>query len=218
MSKKSAQLDAARRAEARRRARLEAQGRIPEEEQDEAEVAPARRPAAPLLQRLFPPAAPLRGKPDPFLGFTYTGRLRPVVSSLWLIPRNLYAGFGMGILWVGAYILVGQSGRSLVGTIASFASFGALVAAGWIGWQRPWLYGFVAAIIGYLLYAPYFVFALAPRFAPAWSGSVITSYLATDGLVQVAIGALAGYYGGYLRRRLAVPPATRQAATTRRRR
>ena len=151
------------------------------------------------------------------VGFTYTGRFRPLVANLWLIPRNLFAGIGMGILWAAAYILVDQYGRSLVGTIASFVSFGALVAAGWIGWQRPWLYGLVAATFGYLLYAPYFILAIAPRLSPALSSSVTATYLGTNGLVQVGIGALAGFYGGYLRRRLA-DPSNRQAAAARRRR
>ena len=218
MSKKTAaQRDAERRAEARRRARLQAQGRVPEDEQDEVEATTERQPSLSLVQRLFPPAAPLPGKPDPMAGFTYTGRFRPVVSGLWLIRRNPFAGVAMGILWAAAYILVDQSGRSLVGTIASFVSFGALVAAGWIGWQRPWLFGLVAAIVGYALYAPYFIFATAPRLPAPWSGSMTASYLTTNGLVQVAIGALAGFYGGYLRRRLA-DPANRQAAAARRRR
>jgi hypothetical protein len=217
MSKKTAaQRDAERRAEARRRARLQAQGRVPEDEQDEVEPATERRPSLSLMQRLFPPAAPLAGKPDPMAGLTYTGRFRPVVSSLWLIPRNLFAGLGMGILWVAATILVAQNGRSLVGTIASFGSFGALVAAGWIGWQRPWLYGLVAVAVGYALYAPYFAFAIAAQQTPPWSASVTATYLATDALVQLGIGILAGFYGGYLRRRLA-DPATRQAAAARRR-
>ena len=220
MSKKSAaQSDAVRRAEARRRARLQAQGRLEEEELDEAEVAPARRPSGSLLQRLFPPAAPLAGKPDPLAGFTYTGRLRPVVSSLWLIPRNPLAGILMGLLWAAAYIITVQYTRSIVGSIASFVSFGALVAAGWIGWQRPWLYGFVAAVIGYLIYAGYAVVALAGTEALNEPGAttLAATYLLTNGALQAGIGALAGFYGGYLRRRMA-DPATRQAAAARRRR
>ncbi len=219
MSKKSAaQSDAVRRAEARRRARLQAQGRL-EEELDEAEVAPARRPSGSLLQRLFPPAAPLAGKPDPLAGFTYTGRLRPVVSSLWLIPRNPLAGIVMGLLWAAAYIITVQYARSVVGSIASFVSFGALVAAGWIGWQRPWLYGFVAAVIGYLLYAGYAIVALAGTEALNEPGAttLAATYLLTNGALQAGIGVLAGFYGGYLRRRMA-DPATRQAAAARRRR
>lgn len=220
MSKKSsAQLDAERRAEARRRARLQAQGRLEEEEQEDVEVAPTRRPSGSLLQRLFPAAAPLPGKPDPLADFTYTGRFRPVVSSLWLIPRNLFAGVVMGILWAAAYIITVQYARSMVGSIASFVSFGTLVAAGWIGWQRPWLYGLAAAVIGYILYTIYVVIALAGNPALSQPGATTEAalFLLTNGLLQSGIGALAGFYGGYLRRRMA-DPATRQAAAARRRR
>ena len=221
MSKKSAaQHDAERRAEARRRARLQAQGRVADEEQeDEPESGPAGRPSLSLMQRLFPPAAPLAGKPDPFIGFNYTGRFRPLVASLWLIPRNLFAGVGMGLLWAATYIMVDQYAGTMVGSIASFVSFGALVAAGWIGWQRPWLYGLAAAAIGYLIYTPYFVYTVtnAPEVAGLITASDIALVLITNGLVQLGIGALAGFYGGYLRRRLA-DPATRRQPEPRRRR
>jgi hypothetical protein len=223
MSKKSAaQQDAERRAEARRRARLQAQGRVVEGEEDEGDAEPVRRPAPPLLQRLFPPAAPLAGKPDPFIGFNYTGRLRPVVANLWLIPRNLFASVGMGLLWTATYIMVDQYAGTAIGSIASFVSFGALVAAGWIGWQRPWLFGLAAATIGYLIYTPYFIYSVAsaPAATPPTSpitASQVALVLLTNGVVQVGIGALAGFYGGYLRRRLA-DPATRQPAASRRRR
>lgn len=217
--KSSAQLDAERRAEARRRARLQAQGRLEEEEQNDVEAAPARGPSGSLLQRLFPPAAPLPGKGDPLAGFTYAGRLRPAVSSLWLIPRNPFAGVVMGLLWAAAYILTVQYPRSMVGSIASFASFGALVAAGWIGWQRPWLYGLVAAVIGYLLYTIYVIIALAGNPALNQPGATTQAalFLLTNGVLQAGIGALAGFYGGYLRRRIADPSA-RQQSTARRRR
>jgi len=217
--KSSAQLDAERRAEARRRARLQAQGRLEEEEQDDVETAPARASSGSLLQRLFPPAAPLPGKGDPLAGFTYAGRLRPVVSSLWLIPRNPFAGVVMGLLWAAAYIITIQYPRSMVGSIASFASFGALVAAGWIGWQRPWLYGLVAAVIGYLLYTIYVIIALAGNPALNEPGATTQAalFLVTNGVLQAGIGALAGFYGGYLRRRIADPSARQQSAARRRR-
>jgi len=220
MSKKTdAQRDAERRAEARRRSRLAAQGRLPDEEEDDAEAAPSRQPSMSFLQRLFPPAAPLAGKPPPLTGFTYTGRLRPIVLAGWLIRQNLYAGIGMGVLWAASYVLTVQEGRSIFGTIASFVSFGSLVAAGWLGWQRPWFYGFVAAVIGYIVYAIYFAFLFAsdPAINKLATPSQVATYLFTNGLLQAAIGALAGFYGGYLRRRLA-DPATRQAAAARRRR
>lgn len=213
--KTAAQRDAERRAEARRRLRLVAQGRV--EEVEEPEAAPVRQPSMSFLQRLFPPAAPLPGKPAPLAGFTYAGSLRPLALAGWLVRQNLPAGVLMGILWAAAYILVDQYGRSLVGTIASFVSFGALVAAGWIGWQRPWFYGFIAALIGYVIYAPYFILAVVPRLPVAWTSTMTATYLGTNGVLQLGIGALAGFYGGYLRRRLA-DPATRQAAAARRRR
>jgi len=221
MSKKSsASLDAERRAEARRRARLQAQGRLEEsDEQDEVDAAPPSTRPPSMLQRLFPPAAPLPGKGDPLAGFNYTGRFRPVVSSLWLIPRNPFAGIVMGILWAATYIITIQYARSIVGSVASFASFGALVAAGWIGWQRPWLYGFVAAVIGYLLYTVYVIIALAgnPALNQPGAAGQAALFLLTNGVLQAGIGALAGFYGGYLRRRMS-DPANRQATVSRRRR
>ena len=219
MSKKTAaQQDADRRAEARRRARLQAQGRLDEEQVEEPEAEPVRRSSMPLMQRLFPPAAPLPGKGDPFAGFSYTGRFRPLVANLWLIPRNLFAGVGMGILWAATYIMVDQYAGTTIGSIASFVSFGTLVAAGWIGWQRPWLFGLTAAAIGYLIYAPYFIYSIASTGAAALvTGSQVALVLVTNGLVQLGIGALAGFYGGYLRRRLA-DPATRRQPESRRRR
>ena len=222
--KTAAQRDAERRAEARRRSRQVAQGRVVEEGDEEPEAVPSTaRPSTSFLQRIFPPAAPLPGKPAPLTGFTYEGRLRQVVLAGWLIRQNLYAGIGMGVLWAGSYILVGQSGRSLVGTIASFVSFGALVAAGWLGWRRPWFYGLVASVLGYLLYAPYFVLAYASDPASKQGSltyvppSQVATYLVTNGVLQAVIGAVAGFYGGYLRRRIS-DPAARQAAATRRRR
>jgi hypothetical protein len=217
MSKKTNR-DAAARAEARRRARRLAQGReVDEEDSAEADSA-GRAPAPGLLQRIFPPAAPLPGKPDPLAGFSYGGRWRTVVSSLWLIPRNPFAGIGMGVVWGAAWIATYMYGQSLPGTIASFISFGALVAAGWIGWQRPWLYGFVAAVVGYLVFIPYFVAYAAPQLISNGSTPpAIAEFMAINGLMQLGIGTLAGFYGGYLRRRMADPTLRRAAPPARRR-
>ena len=220
MSKKTdAQRDAVRRAEARRRSRFIAQGRLPDDEEDESQATPARQPSMSFIQRLFPPAPPLPGKPPPLEGFMYTGQLRPIVLGGWLIRQNLYAGIGMGILWAASYIVTVQERSSILGTVASFVSFGSLVAAGWIGWRRPWFYGFVAAVLGYILYAAYVVWILAgdPSITEPGATSELALFLGTNGVLQAAIGALAGFYGGYLRRRLA-DPATRQAAAARRRR
>ncbi|TMB56733.1 MAG: hypothetical protein E6J47_04350 [Chloroflexi bacterium] len=218
MSKRSNR-DTAARAEARRRARLAAQGRAPDDDQETDDAATAARAPLPgLLQRIFPPAPPIPGKPDPLAGFHYAGRWRALVSSLWLIPRNPIAGAGMGVVWAAAWISTYLYGQTLPGTIASFVSFGSLVAAGWIGWQRPWLYGLTASVIGYAIFSPFFVLYVGPQVASqGGSTSAIAEFLAVNGTMQAVIGSLAGFYGGYLRRRMADPTLRRATPQSRRR-
>jgi len=216
MSKKSR--DAAARAEARRRARLVAQGRADDVEESAEEAAPVASRARPsLLKSIFPPAAPLPNKPDPMLGFSYSGPLRPVVASLWLIMRNPLAGLGMGVIWAVAWAVTSAYSRSTMGTIASFVSFGALVAAGVIGWQRPWLYGLTAAIVGYLIYAAYVVIGLSGQLTDAGASATLAQFLLINGTLQAFIGGLAGFYGGYLRRRFADPNLRAQQQARRKR-
>ena len=214
-------MDAERRAEARRRARLMAQGRLDAEVEEEVLPAPARPPAGSFLQRIFPPVAPLPGKPDPLEGFSYNGgrALRPIALGLWLIRQNLYASLGMGVLWAACSVVFAQDPKSMVGTVASLAAYGSLFSAGWIGWRRPWVYGLVAAVFGWILYAGWFIYSLS-----SISGltkplpSALFVSLAVNAVLQAAIpGAIFGFYGGYLRRRLR-DPATRQATPARRRR
>lgn len=216
MSKKSSQ-DSAARTEARRRARLAAQNRLGEEEdavEEETPVAPRPRPS--LFKAIFPAAAPLPGKPDPMAGFRYSGPLRPVVASLWLISRNPIAGLGMGVIWAVAWATTSAYSESTIGTLASFISFGSLVAAGVIGWQRPWLYGFAAAVFGYLIYSAYVVVGLSGQLAETGASATLAQFLLINGTLQTMIGGLAGFYGGYLRRRFADPTLRRTQARKRR--
>lgn len=218
MAKKTpSRREAEARAEARRRSRMLARGEALDDAAGEAEPAAApRQQGLTFLQRVFPPAPPLPGKSDPLLGFTYSGPLRQVVASLWLIRRNLYAGVGMGILWAAAYIVTVTYGSSMIGISASFLSFGSLVAAGWLGWQRPWLYGLVAAVVGYVLFASYFSYLAANGPAPTGADGELAQYLFSNGLLQVGVGALAGFYGGYLRRRFSDPSLRRERARPKR--
>jgi hypothetical protein len=164
------------------------------------------------MRNLFPPAPPLRGKTDPMTGFTYTGALRPVVANLWLIPRNPIAGLGMGVVWAATWAVSTALPRGdLIGTIASFSSFGALIAAGAIGWQRPWLYGLVAGFFGYLIYAAYVVIGLSGQIADAGASTSVAVFLLINGSLQTMIGGLAGFYGGYLRRMMSDPNRRRAA-------
>ncbi len=217
MPKKSAG-DSAARAEARRRARLIAQGHLGEEEGAVEEEAPvAARPRPSLFKAIFPPAAPLPGKPDPMAGFRYSGPLRPVVASLWLISRNPIAGLGMGVIWAVAWATTSAYSQSTIGTLASFISFGSLVAAGVIGWQRPWLYGFTASVFGYVIYSAYVVIGLSGQLADASKSATLAQFLLINGALQAMIGGLAGFYGGYLRRRFADPTLRQQQQARKRR-
>lgn len=217
MAKKSTR-DAAERAEARRRARLAAQGRLTDEEDAVEEAVPvAARTRPSLIKSIFPPAAPLPGKGDPLAGFRYDGPLRPVVASLWLISRNPIAGLGMGVIWAIAWATTSAYSKSTIGTLASFISFGSLVAAGVIGWQRPWLYGLTAAVVGYLIYAAYVVYGLSGQLAEAGASATLAQFLLINGTLQAFIGGAAGFYGGYLRRRFADPNLRAQQQARKRR-
>lgn len=212
MAKKTlSRREAEARAEARRRSRLLARGETFDDSAGDDEPAAApRQQGLTFLQRVFPPAPPLPGKSDPLLGFSYSGPLPQVVSSFWLIRRNLYAGVGMGILWAAAYIVTVLYGGSMIGVSASFLSFGSLVAAGWLGWQRPWLYGLVAAVVGYVLFASYFSYLAANDPDGTAATGELAQYLFSNGLLQIGVGALAGFYGGYLRRRFSDPSLRRE--------
>jgi hypothetical protein len=194
------------RAEARRRARMAARGELPEDEVDASDEPVADAQGGSFLGRLFPPAPPLPNKPSPLAGFDESGPLRPVRVRAFLLRRNLPAWVVTGVVAAAGYfasIFYGPGGEilSLVGT---FVLFGAIIAAGWFGWQRPALYGTAAAILSFTLVAIFFFVtsAMAGVTPDVFGepGEVVTG-LAVQGLYQGVLGFLGGWYGGYLRRR-----------------
>jgi len=209
MSSRSGRSTAANRAEARRRARYVAQGREPERDDQEVEAEAAAPRRAPVgggfASRLFPPAPPLAGKPDPLAGFGYRGRFRGFVSGLYLLARNPVGWVLPGAIW-GPAELMFQTGlpAPVFGTLASLVAFAALIAAGWVGWQRPWLFGLAAAVLGVVIFSS----VVGTALVTAGYGDPVAAYLgsASRELLQLAFGAVAGWYGGYLRRRLAATP------------
>lgn len=200
MSTRSDDHSSATRAEARRRARLAARGELPLDE-EEAE-APVEEPRRGFFGRIFPPAPPLPGRPDPLEGFDPDGPLRPVRERLFLLRKNLPAwvltGLGAFVGFFGSFAF--DTGvLSLLGT---FLLFGSLIAAGWIGWQRPALYGVAAALLSYFAVSAWILLelsrvAVVQELAP---GAVIAD-LTFRGLYQAGLGFIGGWYGGYLRRR-----------------
>jgi hypothetical protein len=209
---------ASARAEARRRARLAARGELPDDQAGEgeaAETAPAR--GGGLLGRLFPPAPPLPNRPAPLEGFDESGSLRPIRVRAFLLRRNLLAwllpGLAAGAGFFGSIYFGRDATLSLIST---FVLFGALIAAGWFGWQRPALYGTAAALLGYLLAVAVVLGSFATLgITPAEFGGQVAS-LIVQGIYQAALGFLGGWYGGYLRRRQTHLSGDRARASRRR--
>jgi hypothetical protein len=203
---------AASRAEARRRSRLAARGDLPEEEEAASEP-PAAAGRGGLLGRLFPPAPELPNRPPALAGFDESGPLRPIRVRAFLLRRNPLAWLGTGLVaavgFFGSNAFVGQPTIALIGT---FEMFGALIAAGWFGWQRPALFGAAAAIFGFLVVVV-LAFTLTPEQFGA--GEYVTE-VAFNGVYQAALGFLGGWYGGYLRRRQTQLSANRARQTRRR--
>jgi hypothetical protein len=208
---------ARRRAEARRRARLASRGELADEEDE----APAENDAAPvgLLGRLFPAAPSLPNKPPPLRGFDESGPLRPIRMRAFLLRRNLAAWVAPGViagLGSAAEFLFGPG--DILSLIGTFVRFGALIAAGWFGWQRPSLYGTAAAIVGFVIFAGALLRLASgqPGAAEVFGEAGIVGFLAIQGAFQTALGFLGGWYGGYLRRRQVHVSGERQRLSRRR--
>lgn len=205
------------RAEARRRARLRAQGRELEEEviEEEPRARTGTRPAgAGMLERFFPAAPPLPGRRDPLAGYTYSGPFSGIVSGLYLLARSPRWWVIPGAIWAVSEVTARLAvGGVLVATLSSVVAFGALIGAGWFGWQRPWAFGLAAAVLGIGMFAAIVGMAITMAEADVGvRGAALYIGLFTNETFQLFFGAIAGWYGGYLRRRLAAstPPPNRR--------
>ncbi len=195
------------RAEARRRARQVARGDEPLPEETAAAATASQRPPS-LLTRLFPPAPPLPGKGDPLAGFTYQGRFRGYVAGAWLLAHHPLiwgvAGAGWALLQL-ALVVTPRENR--VAFAITLGQYGLLIGAGWFGWWRPWLFGTAAGVFGVLFHA------IIVGLVSLQAGEDLETALATVGSLTALVvlyglvGAFAGFYGGYLRRRMAVNSA-----------
>ncbi|MDQ3879804.1 MAG: hypothetical protein M3295_01780 [Chloroflexota bacterium] len=209
---------ASERAEARRRARRQDVD-DPASDSTTARDDDAAQPRPGLLQRLLiPPVAPLPDKPDPLAAYRHTGPawMRAPRAGAYLLRANPIVWLAGGLVWAIAS-LVPSSG--VTGFAASIGQFGALIGAGWLGWQRPWLYGLAAAVVGVIA-----LLALSLGLAAAQGTDLGASpvaaiglFLVVVGLPTVLLGALAGWFGGYWRRRLAEARTIRERAQRRRR-
>lgn len=209
---------ASRRAEARRRARLAARGEYSEPETVDPEPTP-RPNRGGFVNRMFPPAPPLPDRPDPLEGFTGGGPLRPITVRLFLLRRNPLAWILPGLIAFVGFLASFSYAAGIVGLLGTFILFGALIAAGWFGWQRPTLYGVAAALVGFVIATAVVLYSYSSQGAtPDTFGepTTVIGQLVLQGAYQSALGFIGGWYGGYLRRRQTQLSAD-QAARRRRR-
>lgn len=220
MSTRTPRRDEASRAEARRRARLAAQGRLETDVlDDEPPPTPPQRPSAGFLERILPAAPALPNRPDPLAGFEHRGSARAhgLRSGLWLLRRRFVIWIPAGILFGLSYLLSNLYQGTVLNLIATGISFAALIGAGWFGWERPWLFGLAASVVGYALYLGGVVYLLGTGGGAGSLKLLATAsfalYVITTGFFQLVLGLFGGFYGGYIRRRLA---AQRRAQPARR--
>jgi hypothetical protein len=208
----SSRRQAASRAEARRRARYQATGRLDEDldSDEDDEPAPASRTPAGggFLTRLFPPAPPLPGKPDPLADFRYRGLFSGIASGLYLLWRNPVAWLLPASGWIVGRILTAMS-IGILEIVATILTFMTLLAAGWLGWQRPWVFGLATAVVGSVVFAAIWATLIGqlPDVAPEYSVMQLFVAFTLQETFQWLFGLLGGWYGGYLRRRSITAPA-----------
>jgi hypothetical protein len=204
--------EAASRAEARRRSRQLDRGGPPvEDEEEPAAGSTTARPGPPagLLGRLFPTAPPLPNKPDPLAGFRYQGPFRSAVAGLYLIGNHPRAWLLLAIPWAAAQTLAYLSPPSYspIQITTVLVSVFAVIAAGWLGWEKPWLFGLAAVVAGTLIEAVLLALLIGPlpiEGSTGWMQIFLGVIVFQIVQLQWALGAMIGWYGGYLRRRMAV--------------
>lgn len=208
------------RAEARRRSRLLERGEaLPDEEEAADDEATGKGQAARggMFRTLFPDAPPLPNRPDPLAGFNYDGPLRSVVAALYLLANHPRAWLLPAIPWACAQtltLLMQTNGAVQIVTV--MVSVFSLIAAGWIGWQKPWLFGLAATIAGTLVQGIFFALLPPPAgVTPDPLAAFLQIVAVQIAQLQWILGAFIGWYGGYLRRRMA--STSPQAARRRRR-
>jgi hypothetical protein len=193
------------RAEARRRSRQLERGKaLLDDEATADEEATAQRPAAGgMFSRIFPAAPPLPNRPDPLAGFSYDGPLRSAVAGLYLVANHPRAWLLPAIPWACAQTLALLLQDGAVQIVTVMVSVFSLIAAGWIGWQRPWLFGLAATIAGTVLQGTFFALLPTPQgVTPDPLGALLQVVFVQIAQLQWILGGFIGWYGGYLRRRM----------------
>ena len=118
------------------------------------------------------------------------------------------AAVGWAVLQLGLLVTPRQN---LIAFAITLGQYGLLIGAGWFGWQRPWLFGTAAGIFGVVFHAVIAGIVTIQAGEDASAALAVVGSLSALLLLYGLVGAFAGFYGGYLRRRM----AAQSAATTR---
>jgi hypothetical protein len=142
-------------------------------------------------------------------GFTYGGRFRGLVAGAWLLFKHPLpwgvAAAGWAVLQLA--LLVAQR-QNLVAFAITLGQYGLLIGAGWFGWQRPWLFGTAAGVVGVVFHAVIAGIATMQAGEGAEAALSVVGSLSALVILYGLVGAFAGFYGGYLRRRMAAQSAS----------
>ena len=106
------------------------------------------------------------------------------------------------VAFIGYIASLSYGGANVLGLVGTFVLFGALIAAGWFGWQRPTLFGTAAGFVGFVVASALVLLSFAERGAGIDTFGVgAIGQLFVQGLYLSGLGFIGGWYGGYLRRR-----------------
>jgi hypothetical protein len=151
----------------------------------------------------------LPNKPDPLAGFNYQGPFRSAVAGAYLIGNHPRAWLLLAIPWAAvqtlAYLTPPTYSPIQITTV--LVSVFAVIAAGWLGWEKPWLFGLAAVVAGTLIEAVLLALLIGPlpiEGNTGWLQIFLGVIVFQIVQLQWPLGAMIGWYGGYLRRRMAV--------------
>ena len=70
---------------------------------------------------------------------------------IFLLRENLLAWIAPGLVAFVGFLASFSYAGGVVSLLGTFVLFGALIGAGWFGWQRPTLYGVAASLLGFVI-------------------------------------------------------------------
>ena len=132
------------------------------------------------------------------------------MSGAWLLVRHplpwAAPALAWGLLQVVLLLTPRDSTQAFVLTLGQYTL---LISAGWVGWQRPWLFGAAAGAGGFATNVALLAGLALRANTPLGPLDAQATALGAQAALWATFGAFGGFYGGYLRRRMAAGSANR---------